>query len=175
MPDWLRKLLIAQGSLGMVDSLSTLAGGAPEFAKMMDARRGQEQVAANFRDVNGVPTINLTPTFLQHFARQGMARPGYKAVDPNQSFGDYTLAHEFGHYIASGMAPNQSLGLAVADQAIATNKEDAADAFQQAFQFLRSGQGNMSQLSPEAQKLAQALLQQDLYRNHPLNLRVGAR
>lgn len=175
MPPWMVELLMQHNSRGFADTLSQLAKVTPIYRQVADQREGNMQVAAQVKHGEGLtPYLDVTPFLAQKFGQTGTQfRSGYKALDPNQKMGDKTLAHEFGHIIASGVNNPQ---LAEQFLAIDPTIEDAGseqfgDDFQQAVQFLRNPQADTTKLSPRQALITNVLLQQPIYAQHPINQR----
>lgn len=153
MPEWLKLLLAAQGSMGFADTLHTLLGTVPQYQQMPNMFRGGGDVMAMAgfdRALN--PTMSLTPEFSRQFNRrsQGTKR------------GEKFLAHEFGHLITGPGSKNPELGRMLIEldpENIQTEKgnEAFADDFQQAMEFLRSG--GKRKVSKKARQIADVLIQ----------------
>lgn len=169
MPPWLIELLNQQNSKGFVDTLSTLAKVLPTFASLQtsDPRRmGNTNI-----DSIGNPVVSLNPQLQQKFARTGEGGySGYKALDPKQKLGDYVLGHEYGHVLASGANNNFQLSEQLAALTSDGYKnEQLADDFQNVVQFLRHGPTDISKLNSRQSLIANILLQQPIYAQHPIN------
>lgn len=170
MPEWLRKLLIASGSLGFADTLQTLAGQPIPFQQMADRGNLSAQV---LRDRAGNPTgIGVTPFLGRNFMEMGMTRLGPRTGDPSTPFGEYVLGHEFGHLMTSGgqspitLEISQGLG----DNIPQTNdqNEQLADAFQRSVQFLRKQSTDTASLDPTQRMIMNVLLNHAPFTQHPI-------
>lgn len=176
MPDWLRNLLLAYSSVGFADSLSTLVGREPQFVRLPDSRQYASDRTADlggqfYADKRGNPVIGLSPFTLHAYGRRGSAaRPGYRAADSEQRFGDYVLGHEYGHMAASGVG-NVELAQQLAEiEPNAEVDEPFADEFQNAVQFLRRHSTDTLKLnSPRSRKIMNVLLGHEPYGQHPIN------
>lgn len=173
MPPWLAELLAKHQSQGFLDSLSTLVGTQPNFTKVPDRSNRGSPVGALFDLINRQPTIGITPFTIRNFGNQGAKNyPGYKGVDKEQLLGDQVLGHEFGHVATMG-SPNYSLSSALLElEPGATQgkaKEEFADNFQNAVQFLRSHKTDTKDLNPKSQAIVSVLLKFDPYKDHPIN------
>lgn len=176
MPEWLKALLAAQGSLGFADTLSQVVG-KPEYFMMQDRQRNGSPVGGGFQLTDdNVARMGITPTIMQHYGNVGAKLyPGYKGADPRQKLGDMWLGHEFGHMAVLGTRNFDLTDRLVAAYpgAQTTDKEGFADSFQNAVQFLRSHSTDIGILSPASQRIARALLQEPIYSKHPLNQAVA--
>ena len=177
MPPWLLELLKATGSVGMVDSLSQLSGVTPDFnrVKALQPLPGVHGApVARVTQTGDKPTINITDQLFNQFAQplpKGYRGSDYKPVDPNQKFGDTALQHEFGHVAIFTMTQPEVLDgfFKAYPGADGSESEKFADSFQNAFQFLRSGERDLTKLDDKTQLVAKALLKHPLYSQHPIN------
>lgn len=176
MPEWLKALLMAQGSMGFADTLHTLVG-RPEYYQLANQQRKGVPVGGGFQVSDDYrPTMGITPLIMENFGNVGAKLyPGYQAVDPKQKLGDQVLGHEFGHMAVLGTRNFDLTDRLVAAYpgAQTTDKEGFADSFQNAVQFLRSHSTDIGILSPASQRIARALLQEPIYSKHPLNQAVA--
>src|SRR5258705_6673294 len=124
MPEWLKLLLMAHGSLGLADTLQSIIKQPIQYQRIAGDKSG---LAGRTKGL----TIGLTPMFDKEFDTKGLYRTkDYVPVDSTQKFGDYVLAHEAGHAIThsdAGIDLSQYL-----DKPPETDKENEqlADDFQ---------------------------------------------
>lgn len=171
MPEWLKALLLAHGSLGYADTLATLVGGHPAYVQLPAQKvNGMEMGGGYFVDAQGNHTVGLTPSTIAEYGRKGTASyPGYKALDRNQLSGDRVLGHEFAHMARFAAGGNGALAGMLSNVMPDAYDERAADDFQLAAQFLRSCKTDMTRLPTRAQEITKILLSQPIYSEHALN------
>lgn len=166
MPPWLKALLLANNSMGLADTLTQLYGQPVQFEKMVSSKSGATG------KVLGPGRLGLTDIFAKDFTRPGMTRKGPNTADSSQKFGDYVLGHEFGHLNLRG---DNDLSIQISEalegDVPTTNEEneELADSFQSAIQFLRGHKTEANRLSPKSLKIMEALLKQEIYKDHPIN------
>lgn len=177
MPEWMKALLAAHGSLGFADSLAVLAGRAPSYESTphQTMERGVTRAGRYSVDARGRPIIGLSRFAANNYgARLNPGVRGYRPADRNQKFGDYVVGHEFGHLIASGGGDNFKLAGDVAQlDPNAYKDEQFADDFQNAVQFLRPGRTDTLALNPRSRRVMNVLLRHDPYKQHVLNKPKG--
>jgi hypothetical protein len=169
MPPELLALLEKYNSRGYADTLSTLVGQRPTYnLQPVDVVRDGGKVMAKVTGTNpDSATINLFPAMRKKFGEKTpTGRPGYTALDPSQQFGDYVLAHEFGHVASRSNSP---LGDRMAELELeGGGNEQVADDFQQATQFLRSHSTDTTRVPPRVKRMMDIVLQHHPYENHPI-------
>jgi hypothetical protein len=173
MPPWLVELLMQHNSKGFVDSLSTLVGAQPQYVQLADRRLQNGNMGSGyFVDNQGNHSIGITPNTMRNFNVKGASNyPGYRAVDKKQKLGDQVLGHEFGHLAMFGAGGNAKLQEDLSKIIPDVYDEKAMDDFQNSVQFLRNGQTDTTKLSPRQALITNVLLQQPIYKQHPINQR----
>jgi hypothetical protein len=141
MPEWLKLLLAANNALGFVDTLQALTNVRPHYERFYKNLQGSV-----YPGTNGL-TIGLNPKKIQNVP--------------------HVLAHEFGHIAGSGMGAMGDAFLNVDKNAY--KSEQFADLFASTVQFLRSPQPDTTKLNPQQALIANILLQQPIYAQHPIN------
>lgn len=156
MPEWLKILLAANSSLGLVDTLQTLTGVTPSYERMTSNR-----LAGSVYPGAAGLTLGMSPKTIEDFSKSIPSK--------GSSLGDFVIGHEFGHIAGSGMG-NPALGDAFLKlDKSAWKSEDFANEFASAVQFLRDGSTELGKLKPKTRKVVDILLTQDIYKQHPLN------
>ncbi len=163
MPPWLIELLQQHNSKGLVDTLQTLVG-KPSYVQIGNQGRGDKQLGGKFfGDESGKPFIGLTPFLLQNFGKPGNTRQGTAS-----KLGEAVLPHEFGHMAVSGAGNLQLADKLLTAIPDAQESEDFAHLFQQSIQFLRPHKTDTSKLSSKQLKIIDILLDEPIYKDHPL-------
>ena len=169
MPEWLKALLAAQGSLGFADTLHTLLGTVPQYQQVKDQQNPLGDIMAIAgTDQKMNPVMQMTPQMQQQY--------GWTSDQPNVKRGDKFLAHEFGHLLTSAGTKNFDLTSRLFEsQEEDLNDEEVnekfADLFQQSIQFLRDPKADLSKLNEKQAIITNILLQQPIYAQHPINQR----
>ncbi len=176
MPPWLVAILKQNKSLGLVDTLAMLTGTMPTMQQVPTiVRNGEYQAAKTYMDAKTMlPMMDLSDSVTHNYGQplpKGYRGSGYKSADPNVTFGDAVLGHEFGH-LAGGMMFDH---MADFEKAFAQPDRDEgfADAFQNAVQFLRAGTVNSDALDKKSKIIMESLLKHPVYQNHPINTTRG--
>lgn len=145
MPEWLKLLLAAHNSLGFADTLQTLTGINPIYKQTR--KNVQASVAAEPKGL----TFSVNEKKIKDVP--------------------FAIGHEFGHIAGSGQG-NPALGDALTKvDSKAYKSESFANDFSNSVQFLRNGQTDTTKLSPRQALITNVLLQQPIYRQHPINQR----